>query len=213
MTGTGLAERDSARRPIEFFSFTLLLVQSTNALLVPTLASNRHGPMLMAEPLTSAVGEWEMDLPSSDALGPVLRELGLNRVLAAVVARLAVKQSITMDADALTVVVKTSLSEETLVLPFDGACVTVPGITGGRAACVSSWLDDAKTQLETRQSLVIVESDSAASAAAASLDEEAFVTVRSLRDGGDSLVEACSLVRGGVMLPQPRAERVLRRRR
>lgn len=187
----------------------LLLLQGANAFLVPT----RHGPVRMAaEPLTAAVGEWEMDLSSSDALGPMLRELGLNRVLAAVVARLAVKQSITMDAAALTVVVKTSVSEETLVLPFDGSSSTVPGITGGRAACVSRWLDDAQTQLETRQSLTVVESDSAAPAAAASLNDEAFVTVRSLRDGGASLVESCSLVRGGVVLPQPRAERVLRRR-
>lgn len=158
-------------------------------------------------------GEWEMDLSSSDGLGPLLRELGLNRILAAVVTRLQVKQSITMESDALTVVVKTSLSEETMRLPFDGRCSVVPGLTGGRSACITRWLDAEKTQLETRQTLSTAPSDAEALSlpAAKTLDAEAFVTVRSLRDDGKLLVESCTVVRDGVELSTLRADRILKR--
>lgn len=150
-----------------------------------------------------------MDLGASDALGPLLRVVGLNKVLAAVVARLSVRQSITCDDRALSVVVSTRLSEDTLKLAFDGSVTIVPGITGGRAAATSRWLDD--DRLETRQSLKTAENDVAAAECATKLNEEAFVTVRSLRDGGRTLVETCSVVQGGVALKQPRVERVLRR--
>ena len=160
----------------------------------------------MSESLLPKIcGEWEMDLTTSEPLGPLLRELGLNRVLAAVVARVSVKQTISVSDKALNVVVKTALSEDTLMLPFDGSCVSVPGITGGQSAAVSRWLDEDRTQYETRQSLNADDDD------AAKLETDAFVTVRSLREGGAVLVESCSLLRDGVELAQPRCERVLRR--
>ena len=73
-----------------------------------------------------------------------------------------------------------------------------PGITGGETAHVSKWLDD--DRLETRQAL---DADSS--------DADCFVTVRSLRDGGGTLVEAVSVVRGGQLVEGTSAERLLRR--
>ena len=66
-------------------------------------------------------GEWEMDLDSSDSLGPLLRALGLNRLLAAVITRLAAKQSISQSSDMLTVEVTTRLSS-TLKMPSARQC-------------------------------------------------------------------------------------------
>ena len=143
-------------------------------------------------------GEWEMDLDSSDSLGPLLRALGLNRLLAAVITRLAAKQSISQSSDMLTVEVTTRLSTSTLKMPFDGTPMLAPGITGGETATVSKWLDD--DRLETRQAL---DADSS--------DADCFVTVRSLRDGGGTLVEAVSVVRGGQLVEGTSAERLLRR--
>lgn len=161
----------------------------------------------------SIAGEWEMDLAASDALGPLLREIGLNRVLSSLVARLGVKQTISASKDELVINVKTAVSEECLRLPFDGRLVSAPGITGGRSASSSCWLDAGQTRLETRQSIITAQTDDEAIALGAgnSLNDEAFVTVRSLRDGSDVLVESCSIVRAGVTLPQPCADRILRR--
>merc|ERR1711920_862545 len=52
---------------------------------------------------TDFSGQWEMDLSQSDPLGPVLRELGINRVVAALIARLSVTQVISQDRDSLLV--------------------------------------------------------------------------------------------------------------
>ena len=161
--------------------------------------------MALAEEIS---GEWEMDLSASDNISPLLRELGLNAILSAVVARLSVRQSISVSTDAINIHVKTRVSKDTLVLPLDGTPVAVPGLSGGQAAAVSGWLDDECTQFCTRQSLCQVQ-DSNVAAAAADLAKEAFVTLRFLR--GATLIESNTIVRGGVELAEPRAERVLRR--
>ena len=148
-------------------------------------------------------GEWEMDLGASDALGPTLRTLGINRVLAALIARLSVKQSITQDDDALRIMVKTSISESEIALRFDGTTTRTPGIGGGMTATVSRWLDD--EQLETRQALS--EDDGPPDEATG----DAFVTVRSLLEGGSMLQEDVTVVRQGRAVPGASAKRRLRR--
>ena len=172
----------------------------------PATSCRRAGA---APVMVDFTGQWQMDLAASDALGPLLRELGLNRVVAALVGRLSVQQSITQDSDGVTVRVKTAVSEDTLDLRFDGSVVAARGISGGAASCASRWLDEACTRLETRQTLD--GADLSGGDVVAALQRDAFVTVRSLRDGGAQLVEECSLVRDGISLPQPRAQRVLRR--
>ena len=76
-------------------------------------------------------GEWCMDLKASDSLGPLLRELGMSRMLAAVVTRLAVTQRIVQTGSTVTIEVKTPLSTETLELNLDGSEALLPGVTGG----------------------------------------------------------------------------------
>merc|ERR1711879_977370 len=146
-------------------------------------------------------GEWEMDLSASDPLGPTLRELGVNRVLAAVVARLSVSQSITQDDDSLCVTVKTRVSESEIKLRFDGSLTSTPGISGGMVDTVSRWLDEGR--LETRQALDDAAPDDATG--------NAFVTVRSLVEGGTVLQEACSVVKEGKPIAGAFAKRLLRR--
>ena len=155
--------------------------------------------------LANFAGEWEMDLKASSALGPALRELGLNRFAAALITRLGVSQTVTQDGAAVTVFVKTSVSSSTLVLTLDGSSTMAPGVTGGESACVSRWLDDER--LETRQS-VAGEGETLPPSAA---DADVFVTIRSLREGGNVLVEDVSVVRGGKTVDGTRAERLLRR--
>ena len=150
-------------------------------------------------------GEWKMDLATSEALGPVLRELGLNRVLASVVAKLGVSQTISQDRDKLTIQVKTRVSKETLTLPFDGSSVLSTAVSGGKTATVTRWLDDQR--LETRQSLTADDAALPPDDAAA----DCFVTVRYLRGDDGALVEANSVVRGGVAVEKASALRVLRR--
>ena len=193
--------------PMKSTLLLLLLDGATSFHLASTLSPRAHGasPRAVVPKCSDAradfSGEWEMDLGSSDSLGPVLRALGLNRVLAAVVARVGVSQSITQSANELTVVVTTKLSTSTLRMPYDGSSVLAPGVTGGETPCVSRWLDD--SQFETRQSL------DASSPSSGS----AFVTVRSLRDGGNVLVEAVSVLDDfGQLVDGTSAERLLRRK-
>ena len=115
-------------------------------------------------------GAWQMDLGASDALGPVLREMQLNRVLAALVSRLSVSQTIRQDADKVCVTVKTRLSTDELELRLDGALTKLPGLSGGLVDAASRWLDDAR--LETRQHLV-----ADAPGRPDAPDADAFVTV------------------------------------
>ena len=146
-----------------------------------------------------------MDLKASDHLGPLLRELGLNRVLAAVITRLSVQQTITQGADAVSIEVTTRVSNEAFQLKFDGTVTQIPGITGGRTAAVSRWRDDAR--LETRQLL-----DEKAGGRPDDPQADVFVTLRTLQDGGNTLVEECYVVRGGLPIPGTAAKRFLRRR-
>ena len=145
-----------------------------------------------------------MDLAASDYLGPTLSAVGLNRVLAALVTRLSVHQSISQDDASVQIAVRTRLSDEVLALALDGAVTRVPGIAGGRTEAVTRWLDDAR--LETRQSLA---EDASLRPDDASAD--VFVTVRSLQDGGASLHEECSVLRRGVPVAGAEARRILRR--
>ena len=115
-------------------------------------------------------GAWQMDLGASDALGPVLREMQLNRVLAALVSRLSVSQTIRQDADKVCVTVKTRLSTDELELRLDGALTKLPGLSGGLVDAASRWLDDAR--LETRQHLI-----ADAPGRPDAPDADAFVTV------------------------------------
>lgn len=171
-------------------------------------------------------GSWQMDLGASDALGPVLREMQLNRVLAALVSRLSVSQTIRQDADKVCVTVKTRLSTDELELRLDGALTKLPGLSGGLVDAASRWLDDAR--LETRQHLI-----ADAPGRPDAPDADAFVTVarsharqnlalsqnpdpdpnqvRSLHDGGDTLWEEVCVYRRGAAVPAASARRVLRR--
>ena len=157
----------------------------------------RHPPLRCAADFS---GEWEMDLGASDPLGPVLRELGLPRVLAAVVARLAVRQTISQDAERVVISVKTVLSTDELELRLDGAPAPLPALSGARVDAVSAWADEGATRLETRQKLE-----------PAGDPADAFVTVRSLRPDG-ALCEEVSVVRAGVAVAGASARRILRRR-
>ena len=145
-----------------------------------------------------------MDLGASDALGPVLREMQLNRVLAALVSRLSVSQTIRQDADKVCVTVKTRLSTDEIELRLDGALTKLPGLSGGLVDAASRWLDDAR--LETRQHLI-----ADASGRPDAPDADAFVTVRSLHDGGDTLWEEVCVCRRGAAVPGAAARRVLRK--
>ncbi len=162
----------------------------------------RSAPVLAA--MVDFSGEWRMDLKASDSLGPVLRELGVPRVLAAVVTRLAVTQNILQTESAVTIEVKTALSAETLELKLDGSEVLLPGVTGGRTRASSRWVDDER--LETRQ--CVDERGRLDDPEGANL----FVTTRSLFDGGASLLEDCAVVRSsGEGVPKATAKRILRR--
>ena len=185
----------------------LLFWLGSSSGLVP-LQRRRSIPLTRLNAASSAdfSGEWEMDLKSSDPLGPVLRELGLNRLLAAVVSRLGVRQSIVMGSDAgdagpdVVISVKTALGTDELDLRADGTATMLPGLTGSSCPAVSQWLDG---RLETRQSL----------GDTAPVDPEAdlFVTIRSLEDGGSSLCESVSIVRRGQPVAGVNARRILRR--
>ena len=186
---------------------TLLLSSSTSFVLKPPAATRhadpvRHCTCVMAD--TDFSGSWEMDLSASDKLSPVLREMKLNRVLAALVSRLAVRQTIRQDADAVLVTVQTALSTDELELRWDGQLTQLPGLTGGRTAAASRWLDDGR--LETRQHL-----DTDAPGRPDAPEADAFETIRSLHDGGQTLWEEVCVRRGGAPVPGAAARRVLRR--
>lgn len=138
-------------------------------------------------------GEWDMDLQRSDWLGPVLRELGLNFLVSCIICRLAVHQSILQDADSLTIDVKTSLGSQTLRLPFDGSVARVVGMQG-ETSCVTCWVGQ---QLETKQCVSL-------DAKNPEEDSMCFVTARSLQDGGNVLVEDCSVRCGKTVLASAR---------
>ena len=149
-------------------------------------------------------GQYSMDLKASDPLGPVLRELGLNKVVAALIARVGVEQTISQNAQKLLVEVKTAISTSSLRLTFDGEVTMAPGITGGETACTSRWLD--ASRLETRQSLSASDNLPPSDPAA-----DVFITVRSLGEGGAVLVEDVAVVRGGQPVEGATAKRILRR--
>ena len=146
-------------------------------------------------------GSWEMDLRASDSLGPVLRELKLNSVVAAIVTRLPVRESITQQGDAVTVHVKTRISESVLEL-LPGTVIAMPGISGGTTNAISTWLDSSR--LQTVQAL-----EDSPSVRPDEPSADTFVTVRSLADGGASLFEDVTVRRGGK--PVQSARRILRR--
>lgn len=172
-----------------------------------TFAAPPHGTLSLQRPcqcrgvmVTDFSGEWQMDLASSEKLGPVLRELGVPRVLAAVVTRLGVRQDIAQSDTAVTITCTTALSTDTLELQVDGSASTLPGIVGGATAAVTRWRDESR--LETRQCLTADES-------AAALDTDYFVTTRFLEDG--MLIEDCAIVRAGRAVQGATAQRRLRR--
>ena len=178
--------------------FTLLPL----ALLVGRMPPPPHArAAIHASASTDFSGEWRMDLSASDALGPLLRELGLNRILAALITRLSVEQSITQTDHAVNIAVKTSLSTDTLELRLDGTPTLISGLTGGKTPAVSRWLD--ASRLETRQSLSDAPPDATA---------DCFITVRSLGDGGTLLYEDCAVERGGAAVEGCRTRRILRRK-
>jgi hypothetical protein len=150
-------------------------------------------------------GEWRMDLEASDDLGAVLRELGVNALLAAVIKRLAVTQSIKQDDHEIAIQVKTMLGTDALQLQLDGSEGLLPGIKGGKTKAASAWVDEQQSRLETRQCV---------DPQAPGLDDpEAtlFITTRSLLDDGASLMEHCAVVKSGVPVETAVARRILRR--
>ena len=136
-------------------------------------AATLHSRAAVSASAADFAGSWQMDLGASDALGPVLREMQLNRVLAALVSRLSVSQTIRQDTDKVRVTVKTRLSTDEIELRLDGTLTKLPGLSGGLVDAASRWLDDAR--LETRQHLI---ADASGRPDAPGAD--AFVTVRSL---------------------------------
>ena len=61
-------------------------------------------------------GEWRMDLEASDPLRPTLKAVGIPSLLARVVERLSVEQTVTQDDQAVRVTVKTPLATDQLEL-------------------------------------------------------------------------------------------------
>ena len=148
-------------------------------------------------------GKWEMDLSASDALGPVLKELGMNRIVAALIARVGVEQEISQHDSSVSVRVRTAVSQSEINLQFDGSVTQTPSMNGGDSATVSRWLDD--NRLETRQRL----DDCVRFPADEMVD--CFVTVRSLGAGGNTLQEEVIVMRQGEPVPGACARRILRR--
>jgi hypothetical protein len=147
-------------------------------------------------------GSWQMDLKASDRLGPLLKDLGVPGVLAAVISRLAVKQEIEQDQECVAVTVSTAVSTDLLPLRLDGSEVMLKGISGGSTLAVTRWLDTAETRLETRQCVRASDQPNDPGA-------DVFVTVRSLQEG--ALVEESSVFRAGTAEPSATARRILRR--
>ena len=139
-------------------------------------------------------GEWAMDLAASDSLAPLLKEMEMNFMLAAVIERLAVSQTITQDNAALNILVKTPLSSDEVCLPLDGSPSTITSLSGGKTRAVSRWTGADKQQLETRQTLA---------------PGEEFVTVRSLQQQGMQLWEEVWIERDGVLVGGTKARRTL----
>eukprot|EP00588_Corethron_pennatum_P032521 CAMPEP_0194342688 /NCGR_PEP_ID=MMETSP0171-20130528/93742_1 /TAXON_ID=218684 /ORGANISM="Corethron pennatum, Strain L29A3" /LENGTH=133 /DNA_ID=CAMNT_0039108549 /DNA_START=246 /DNA_END=643 /DNA_ORIENTATION=- len=98
-----------------------------------------------------------MDLKDSESLGPILREAGVGRVAAAVIARLGVRQTIQHGFDndgseTISIAVKTAVSEESFTLRPGGPVGQVPGVRGVSVDAVSIWIRRGE-RLETRQFL------------------------------------------------------------
>jgi len=189
--------------PVLFAPSALALVVRPPVCAQPAVPAAQKRSRVVAQAADYS-GSWEMDLAASDALGPVLREMSLNRVLAALVSRLAVRQTIAQDADKVSVTVKTALSTDEFELRWDGALTQLPGLTGGWTAAASRWLEDGR--LETRQHLA-----AEASGRPDAPEADAFETVRSLHDGGQTLWEEVCVRRAGAPVPGVAARRVLRR--
>ena len=150
-------------------------------------------------------GSWEMDLKASDKLGPVLRELGVPRVLAAVITRLPVQEEISQADDCVQIQISSSVTNTVLQLRFDGSIGLLPGVAGGSTAATTCWLDEDESLLETRQCL-------SPDAQRPPNDPlcDAFITTRSLLDDG-ALLEDCLVIRDGRPVPGATARRILRR--
>ena len=185
------------------FSIAIAFEPSSAALCAWTTGAFRSTPVLAS--VADFSGEWCMDLKASDSLGPVLRELGTPRMLAAIVTRLAVTQRIVQTGSTVTIEVKTPLSAETLGLNLDGSEALLPGVTGGHTRASTRWLD--QERLETRQCVD-------QSGRLDDPDARLFVTTRSLFDAGAGLLEDCAVVArssGEDMKPRATAKRILRR--
>jgi len=152
-------------------------------------------------------GQWSMDLKASDPLRPTLKALGVPSLLAAVIERLRVEQTVVQDDSMVRVTVKTPLATDVVELRPDSTPTKVRGVTGGEVDAVTRWLDGGR--LETRQSL-----DAAADCSPDDPRASCFVTVRSLHgDGGDAreLWEEVEVVREGQPVPGTTARRILRK--
>ncbi|GMH70953.1 hypothetical protein TrRE_jg6475 [Triparma retinervis] len=150
-------------------------------------------------------GYWSMDLGSSDRLKPLLRELGVPRLLCSLLERLAVSQEIGLGEDSsfFNFKVITKFKTDQFSLPAQDCDEEdkrlLPSPTGGKAEARTIWVSCGEKGygLETTQKLK------------EGLSEVVFVTTRTLEDEGDVLVELCKVLRNGE--ETSRCRRVLRR--
>jgi hypothetical protein len=124
-------------------------------------------------------------------------------IVAAVIKRLGVRQSITQTEGEVAIKVSTMVGGNDLLLKLDGTEGLLPDLKGGKTLASSTWLDG-DLRLETRQ---CVDDKGRLD----DPDAMFFVTTRSLFDGGSSLLEHCALVRSGVPVEKAMARRILRR--
>ena len=89
-------------------------------------------------PFIDFSGKWKMDLDSSDKLTPLLKELGVPRILAPIMERLGVRQEI--DGKDLHFRVITRLKTDDFRLSVDTS-TECPSPTGGLTKATSRWVE------------------------------------------------------------------------
>lgn len=87
-------------------------------------------------------GTYVLDLDASDDLGDVMKELGLNPVMRAVVGRMKTRLTIDGEPDKVTLTVKTPIRTQTQELACDGSAIAVEGGEFGSGTMAVTWSED-----------------------------------------------------------------------
>ncbi len=87
-------------------------------------------------------GTYVLDLDASDDLGEVMKELGLNPVMRAVVGRMKTRLTIDGEPTQVTLAVKTPIRSQTQELACDGSTIAVEGGEFGSGTMSLSWSAD-----------------------------------------------------------------------